>query len=115
MTLVRPGDEPVINLDKLTYAGNLGNLASLKDDPRHVVVQGDIGDRVLVGQLLGRHRPCAIVDFATESHVDRSIHGAEDFIQTNMVSTFHLLEDARGHWLNLSDGEKTACYLNQKN
>src|SRR5512147_404276 len=84
-------DEPVVNLDKLTYAGNLENLASLKADPRHLFAQGDIGDRELVGRLLAEHRPRAIVNFAAESHVDRSIHGPEDFIQTNVVGTFHLL------------------------
>ncbi len=83
-------DEPVLNLDKLTYAGNLQNLASLQGDARHVFVQGDIGDRALVESLLARHQPRAIVNFAAESHVDRSIHGPEDFIQTNVVGTFRL-------------------------
>ena len=82
---------PVINLDKLTYAGNLENLASVASDPKHIFVQGDIGDRDLVRQLLAEHRPYAIVNFAAESHVDRSIHGPEDFVQTNVVGTFHLL------------------------
>jgi dTDP-glucose 4,6-dehydratase len=99
--------EPVVNLDKLTYAGNLANLASLKDDPRHVFVRGDINDRALVGELLSRHRPRAIIHFAAESHVDRSIRGPEDFIQTNIDGTFHLLEEARAHWQALSGGEKT--------
>ena len=105
---LRVSDEPVINLDKLTYAGNLENLASLKDDPRHFFVQGDIGDRALVGRLLGEHRPRAIVNFAAESHVDRSIHGPEDFIQTNVVGTFHLLEEVRGHWSGLPEADKAS-------
>ena len=84
-------DEPVLNLDKLTYAGNLETLASLQNDARHVFVQGDIGDSALVRQLLAQHRPRAVVNFAAESHVDRSIHGPEDFIQTNIVGTFRLL------------------------
>ena len=105
---LRLNDEPVINLDKLTYAGNLESLASVANDPRHVFVHGDIGDRVLVGQLLAEHRPRAIVNFAAESHVDRSIHGPEDFIQTNVVGTFHLLEEARGYWMALADADKAA-------
>ena len=99
-------DEPVISLDKLTYAGNLENLASLKDDTRHIFVQGDIGDAELVGKLLAQHRPRAVVNFAAESHVDRSIHGPEDFIQTNIVGTFHLLEAVRAYWGGLADTEK---------
>jgi len=95
-------DEPVISLDKLTYAGNLENLTSLKNDPRHVFVHGDIGDKELVAKLLTQHQPRAIVNFAAESHVDRSIHGPEDFIQTNIVGTFHLLEAVRAYWQNLS-------------
>ncbi|MDP2787357.1 MAG: dTDP-glucose 4,6-dehydratase [Pseudomonadota bacterium] len=100
--------EPVINLDKLTYAGNLENLASLKGDERHIFVQGDIGDRALIAKLLAEYQPRAIVNFAAESHVDRSIHGPEDFIQTNIVGTFHLLEEVRAHWNNLSDADKAA-------
>jgi dTDP-glucose 4,6-dehydratase len=100
--------EPIINLDKLTYAGNLHNLASIMDDPRHHFVQGDIGDSSLVEKLLAEHRPRAIVNFAAESHVDRSIHGPEDFIQTNVVGTFHLLTAARGYWESLTGTEKTA-------
>ncbi len=100
--------EPIINLDKLTYAGNLHNLASVMDDPRHHFVQGDIGDSSLVEKLLAKHRPRAIVNFAAESHVDRSIHGPEDFIQTNVVGTFHLLTAARGYWESLAGTEKTA-------
>jgi dTDP-glucose 4,6-dehydratase len=91
-------DEPVLNLDKLTYAGNLENLASLANDKRHVFVQGDIGDRALMDALLTKHQPRAVVNFAAESHVDRSIHGPEDFIQTNIVGTFHLLEAVRGYF-----------------
>ena len=98
---------PVVNLDKLTYAGNLRNLSSLEGDPRHIFVRGDIGDRQFVGELLRRHRPRAIVNFAAESHVDRSIHGPEDFIQTNLVGTFHLLEEARAYWTGLDPEGKT--------
>ena len=103
---LRANDEPVLNLDKLTYAGNLENLAALQGDARHVFVQGDIGDRALIARLLAEHRPRAIVNFAAESHVDRSIHGPEDFIQTNVVGTFHLLEEARGYWNGLSAAEQ---------
>ena len=99
-------DEPVLNLDKLTYAGNLENLASLVNDKRHVFVQGDIGDRALLDALLVKHQPRAVVNFAAESHVDRSIHGPEDFIQTNIVGTFHLLEAVRGYFGKLEDNEK---------
>ena len=91
-------DEPVINLDKLTYAGNLESLASLEGDARHLFVQGDIGDSALVASLLAEHQPRAILNFAAESHVDRSIHGPEDFIETNIVGTFRLLEAVRAYW-----------------
>jgi dTDP-glucose 4,6-dehydratase len=101
-------DEPVINLDKLTYAGNLENLASLQGDARHVFVQGDLGDRALVDRLLGEHRPRAVLHFAAESHVDRSIHGPEDFIQTNIVGTFRLLEAVRAYWRALPEADKAA-------
>lgn len=101
-------DEPVINLDKLTYAGNLENLASLQDDARHVLVQGDLGDQALVNRLLAEYHPRAVLNFAAESHVDRSIHGPEDFIQTNIVGTFSLLEAVRVYWSVLPDPEKTA-------
>ena len=97
-TALSGGDETLVNLDKLTYAGNLANLASLQHDPRHVFVQGDIGDRALVERLLQEHQPRAVVNFAAESHVDRSIHGPGDFIQTNVVGTFQLLEAVRGYW-----------------
>jgi dTDP-glucose 4,6-dehydratase len=100
-------DETVISLDKLTYAGNLENLATLKDDPRHIFVRGDIGDAQLVGKLLAQYRPRAVVNFAAESHVDRSIHGPEDFIQTNIVGAFHLLEAVRAYWSGLADAEKS--------
>jgi len=99
-------DEPVVNLDLLTYAGNLGNLAALKDDPRHVFVRGDIGDRALVETLLDRHRPRAVVNFAAESHVDRSIHGPAEFIATNVVGTFTLLDAAKAHWSALPQPER---------
>jgi dTDP-glucose 4,6-dehydratase len=102
------GAEPVVNLDKLTYAGNLGNLAALKDDPRHVFVRGDIGDAALVASLLAQHRPRAIVNFAAESHVDRSIHGPAAFIATNVVGTFALLDAVRAHWAALPDAERAA-------
>ena len=102
------GDEPVVNLDKLTYAGNLANLASVQGDARHTFVQGDIGDTALVERLLAEHRPRAIVNFAAESHVDRSIHGAEDFIVTNIVGTFRLLEAARAYWAGLPEADRGA-------
>lgn len=91
-------DEPVVNLDALTYAGNLENLARLQGDARHVFVQGDICDRALVDRLLAGHRPRAIVHFAAESHVDRSIHGPAAFVRTNVEGTFTLLEAARAYW-----------------
>jgi dTDP-glucose 4,6-dehydratase len=103
--------EPVVNLDKLTYAGNLETLASLQGDARHVFVQGDIGDATLVARLLAEHRPRAVVNFAAESHVDRSIHGPEDFIQTNIVGTFHLLEAVRAYWGGLQGAEREAFRL----
>ena len=98
---------PVVNLDQLTYAGNIGNLAGVKDDARHVFVKGDINDRALVFKLLREHRPQAIVHFAAESHVDRSIHGPADFVQTNVVGTFALLEEARAYWSSLAQPEKS--------
>ncbi len=100
-------DEPVVNLDLLTYAGNLDNLSSLQEDPRHIFVRGDIGDNKLVPELLKKHQPRAVVNFAAESHVDRSIHGPEDFIQTNVVGTFHLLESVRAYWGNLEGKAKS--------
>ncbi len=99
---------PVINLDKLTYAGNLNNLITLQGDSRHVFVQGDICDGALVGRLLREHKPRAIVHFAAESHVDRSIHGPAEFIQTNINGTFSLLEETRAYWQELPAAEKGA-------
>ncbi len=99
--------EPVLNLDLLTYAGNLGNLASVKDDARHLFVRGDIGDRALVASLLATHRPRAIVNFAAETHVDRSIHGPAAFVETNIVGTFALLDVARAHHASLAPQERT--------
>jgi len=96
-------DESILNLDALTYAGNLENLASLQGDTRHLFVQGSIGDFDLVSRLLAEHQPRAVVNFAAESHVDRSIHGPEDFIQTNIVGTFRLLEAVRAYWNKLGD------------
>ena len=104
-------EEPVLNLDKLTYAGNQANLASLQGDPRHIFVQGDIGDSGLLERLLAQHQPRAIVNFAAESHVDRSIHGPEDFIQTNIMGTFRLLEAVRAYWGGLTGDSKTAFRL----
>jgi dTDP-glucose 4,6-dehydratase len=101
-------DEPVVNIDSLTYAGNLENLASLHADPRHVFVKADIADSSLLAGLLKAHQPRAILNFAAESHVDRSIHGPEDFIQTNIVGTFRLLEEVRAYWGALPTGEKAA-------
>jgi dTDP-glucose 4,6-dehydratase len=98
---------PVVNLDKLTYAGNAENLASLSKDVRHVFVQGDIGDRALVSGLLDKHKPEAIVHFAAESHVDRSILGPGEFVQTNVVGTFNLLEAARAYWSALAEPAKS--------
>ena len=104
-------DETVVNLDKLTYAGNLDTLKGLKGNNRHVFVHGDIGDRELVRDLLSMHRPRAVINFAAESHVDRSIHGPGDFIHTNIVGTFNLLEAVRGHWDGLPEDEKQAFRL----
>ena len=101
-------DEPVVNLDALTYAGNLHTLESLKNDARHIFVHGDIGDAILVPELLKKHRPRAVVNFAAESHVDRSIHGPADFIQTNVLGTFNLLESVRAYWSELPESEKSA-------
>ncbi|CAN1493663.1 RfbB dTDP-D-glucose 4,6-dehydratase [Burkholderiaceae bacterium] len=101
-----PNAEGLINLDKLTYAGNLATLSSLKKDPRHHFVHGDIADRKLVAELLQEHQPRAIVNFAAESHVDRSIHGPAEFVHTNIVGTFNLLECAREYWSGLNDDQK---------
>lgn len=102
------GGETVINLDKLTYAGNLQNLASLDGNPRHVFVHGDIGDGALVARLLAEHKVRAVLNFAAESHVDRSIEGPGAFIQTNIVGTFNLLETVRAYWSALPDAERAA-------
>jgi dTDP-glucose 4,6-dehydratase len=100
--------EGIVNLDKLTYAGNLATLQSLSSDKRHVFVQGDIGDYDLVLSLLKKHQIRAVVNFAAESHVDRSIHGPGDFIQTNVLGTFNLLEAVRAYWSELPDSEKSS-------
>ena len=99
--LANPKAEGIINLDKLTYAGNLSTLAPLDKDPRHIFIKGDIGDSTLVTNLLQEHRPRAIINFAAESHVDRSIHGPADFIQTNILGSFNLLECSRTYWNSL--------------
>jgi dTDP-glucose 4,6-dehydratase len=104
--------EPVVNLDALTYAGNLESLASLDGDARHVFVHGDICDRALLDRLLAEHRPRAIVHFAAESHVDRSIHGPGAFVRTNVEGTFTLLEAARAHWSSLEGEAKAAFRFN---
>ena len=106
--LANPKAEGIINLDKLTYAGNLATLSSLEKDARHVFVHGDIGDRGLVGDILEKYQPRAIVNFAAESHVDRSIHGPADFVQTNVLGTFNLLESARAYWTQLPADQKSA-------
>ena len=101
-------DEPVVNLDLLTYAGNLDTLSSIENDPRHIFVRGDISDAKLVPELLKKYQPRAVINFAAESHVDRSIHGPEDFIRTNVVGTFHLLESVRAYWSNLEANARSA-------
>jgi dTDP-glucose 4,6-dehydratase len=108
LSTVSQTGEPIVNLDKLTYAGNLRSLAALEGDARHVFVRGDIGDRELVRRLLAEHRPRALVHFAAESHVDRSIHGPAEFVQTNVVGTFNLLEEARAYWQGLPGAEREA-------
>lgn len=101
-------DEPLVNLDLLTYAGNLESLASLEDNPKHIFLRGNIGNTALVTSLLQQYQPRAVINFAAESHVDRSIHGPEDFIQTNVVGTFHLLESVRAYWSNLQAEAKAS-------
>ena len=103
-----PKAEGIVNLDKLTYAGNLATLEPLKQDSRHVFVHGDIGDKELLTKLLKEHQPRAIVNFAAESHVDRSIHGPAEFVQTNIVGTFNLLECARAYWSALDESKKVS-------
>ena len=100
--------EPIVNLDALTYAGNRQNLAALEGDARHVFVHGDIGDRALLDRLLAEHRPRAVLHFAAESHVDRSIHGPGAFIKTNVEGAFTLLEATRAYWSALEGGAKAA-------
>lgn len=101
-------DTPVVNLDKLTYAGNLGNLEKVSTDPRYCLVHGDICDRKLLCDLLQRHRPRAVIHFAAESHVDRSIHGPDDFVRTNVNGTFSLLEEVRAYWTELAPEQKAS-------
>lgn len=105
---VNHGLGKLINLDKLTYAGNLANLAEIEQNPDHIFVQGDIGDNELVRSLLKQHKPRAVLNFAAESHVDRSIHGPGEFIQTNIVGTFNLLEEVRAYWNQLNDADKAS-------
>jgi len=108
LSTVAQAGEPVVNLDKLTYAGSLRNLDALHGDARHTFVQGDICDRALLRKLLEHHRPRAIVHLAAESHVDRSIEGPAEFVQTNVVGTFSLLEEARTYWMQLAAPERAA-------
>lgn len=105
---VKLGLGKLINLDKLTYAGNLANLAEIEQHTDHIFVQGDIGDNELVRSLLKQHRPRAVLNFAAESHVDRSIHGPGEFIQTNIVGTFNLLEEVRAYWNQLNEADKAS-------
>ncbi|MFK7090814.1 dTDP-glucose 4,6-dehydratase [Chromobacterium violaceum] len=100
-------DEMIVNVDALTYAGNLDTLQSLQQDARHVFVHGNIADRDLVEKLLAQYQPRAVINFAAESHVDRSIYGPGDFIQTNIVGTFNLLESVRGYWNGLDAAQQT--------
>jgi dTDP-glucose 4,6-dehydratase len=104
-------EEAVVNLDALTYAGNVHNLESLRGNPHHIFVHGDIGDAALVGRLLAEHQPRAVLHFAAESHVDRSIHGPGAFVQTNIVGTFQLLEAIRAYWGALAPAAKAAFRL----
>jgi len=99
-------DEPVLNVDKLTYAGNLHNLDSVRGNPRHTFVHADAGDAATIASLLAQHRPRAVIHFAAESHVDRSIAGPQAFIQTNVVATFHLLEAVRAYWSSLDEAQR---------
>ena len=107
MNWLLQNDERIVNIDALTYAGNLESLSSLQNDTRHIFIKGDIGDTTLITELLEKYQPRAVLNFAAESHVDRSIHGPETFIQTNVVGTFHLLESARIYWNKLKDKPKT--------
>ena len=101
-------DEPVLNLDALTYPGNLANLQSLESSEQHLFVQGNIGDSALLEQLLAEHKPRAVVHFAAESHVDRSITGPEASVETNVMGTFRLLEATRAYWNGLGEADKSA-------
>ena len=103
--------ETVVNLDALTYAGCQQSLSSVHNNPQHIFVQGDIGDQTLVADLLARHQVRAVINFAAESHVDRSIHGPEDFIQTNIVGTFRLLEAVRAYWNGLEHAQQQSFRL----
>lgn len=105
---VSQSGENLINLDKLTYAGNLQSLASLEGNPQHFFVHGDIGDGALIKRLLEEHRPRAVLNFAAESHVDRSIHAPQAFVETNVVGTFQLLEAIRGYWQDLDEVDRAA-------
>ena len=104
--LAQPDAEPVVNVDKLTYAGNLETLASLQGDARHHFVRGDIADQGLIAQLLAEHQPRAVINFAAESHVDRSILGPDAFVQTNVVGSFRLLEAVRQYWGALQGNQR---------
>jgi dTDP-glucose 4,6-dehydratase len=103
---LKSNDEPVLNLDALTYAGNLQNLSALQNDPRHIFIHGNIVDNTLVSQILSKHKPRAVINFAAESHVDRSIGGPEEFIQTNIVGSFRLLEEVKSYWLKQPEHER---------
>ncbi len=107
-TWLLSSDETLVNLDKLTYAGNVANLDAFKGDSRHIFVHGEIGDRALVSKILSEHKPRAVLNFAAESHVDRSIHGPSDFVETNVVGTFNLLESVRAYWQDLPAVDKGA-------
>ena len=103
---LQASDEPIVNLDKLTYAGNLRNLESIADNEKHYFAHGDVADQAKVLSLLSEHQPRAIVHFAAETHVDRSIHGPREFVDTNVVGTFRLLESALEYWRTLADAER---------
>jgi dTDP-glucose 4,6-dehydratase len=107
MDWLHHNDEPIVNIDKLTYAGNIQSLSSLEGDDRHVFIKGDIADTPLTTEILEKYQPRAILNFAAESHVDRSISGPEAFVQTNVVGTFHLLESVRTYWRNLEKKAKS--------
>jgi len=106
--------ESIVNVDKLTYAGNLSNLESALKDPRHIFVHADMADRQVLDELLSTHRPRAVINFAAESHVDRSIHAPIDFIQTNVLGTYHLLEAVRHYWMHLDDATEGLAHASNK-